>query len=179
MRRMVLITLLAGALSFLVYPHALLSSKNTLPDDNDTRLIAYIIGQVQDNLLHFRNPYFGRFFAPYQNTLAYSDLFLTTAVITLPARLFTSSPVVIYNLAYSFGFVLTFVALLVLPTFFPGAALFLFLSRPHFSFGRIGFRSLPHLLCRFHFLSGEAQRLEKTFFLLPGFLPPLAALAVP
>lgn len=109
MRRLVLITALALILSFLVYPSAFISPKTTLPDDNDTRLIAYIIGQVQDNLLHLRNPYFGRFFAPYENTLAFSDLFLTSAAITLPFRLLTNSPIVIFNLALLIGFILTFI----------------------------------------------------------------------
>ena len=142
---MVLITLLAGALSFLVYPHALLSSKNTLPDDNDTRLIAYIIGQVQDNLLHFRNPYFGRFFAPYENTLTYSDLFLTTAVITIPLRLISSSPVVIFNLAYSINFILTFVTFFILIRYLVADSFTALTGTLLFNLSGVHLAYLPHL----------------------------------
>ncbi len=113
MRRLLAILALGLFLSVLIYPWSLLRPSDTLPDDNDTRLIAYIIGQVQNNLLTCRvescNLYHTAFFAPYPNTLAYSDLFLTSAIVTLPFRLFTSSPVIIFNLAHLINSALTFV----------------------------------------------------------------------
>lgn len=107
MRRLILVLSLTLGLSFLAYPPAFLSGKTTLPDDNDTRLIAYIIGQVQNNLLHHQPLYWGAYFSPYENTLAYSDLFLTSALLTLPFRLVTSSPVQIFNFALIIDFFLT------------------------------------------------------------------------
>ncbi len=110
MRRLLLILLFFFALAFIVYPSAFLSPKNTLPDDNDTRLIAYIITQVQNNLLHHQPLFWGTYFAPYQNTLTYSEPFATSAMLTLPLRLFTSSPILIFNLAFVINFVLTLTA---------------------------------------------------------------------
>lgn len=110
MRRLLLIFLIGLFLSILIYPSALVRPANTLPDNNDTRLIAYIIGQVQNNLLRRQPLFHGTFFAPYENSLAYSDLFLTTAIISLPFRLVTNSPIVIYNLAYLINSTLTFVS---------------------------------------------------------------------
>ncbi|EKD53358.1 MAG: hypothetical protein ACD_61C00058G0001, partial [uncultured bacterium] len=37
-----------------IYPSAFIYPKDTLPDNNDTRLIAYIIGQVQKNILEHK-----------------------------------------------------------------------------------------------------------------------------
>lgn len=108
MKRWLTIILISLTISIFIYPSAVIYIKDTLPDNNDTRLIAYIIGQVQENITHFRPLFYGRFFAPDVNTLAYSDLFLTTALITLPFKLIITSPVVIFNLAFIINSVLTF-----------------------------------------------------------------------
>ena len=110
MRRLILISLFFISLIFIVYPHAFLTPRTTLPDDNDTRLIAYIIGQVQNNLLHHQPLYFGTFFAPYENTLTYSEPFVTSTLITLPFRLFSSQPILILNQAFIINFFLTLAA---------------------------------------------------------------------
>lgn len=110
MRRFIIIFFTGLTLSIIIYPASILRPADSLPDDNDTRLLTYIINQVQNNLLERKPLFFGTFFAPYQNTLTYSDPFLTTALITLPARLFTSNPVVIFNLAYLLNSTLTFTA---------------------------------------------------------------------
>jgi hypothetical protein len=109
MKRALAIIFSALALVLVIYPSAFVYINDTLPDNNDTRLIAYVIGQVQDNLINHRPLFFGRFFAPDANTLAYSDLFLTTSIITLPFRLFITSPIVIFNLAFIINSFLTFV----------------------------------------------------------------------
>ncbi|KKT82081.1 MAG: hypothetical protein UW80_C0042G0002 [Microgenomates group bacterium GW2011_GWC1_44_9] len=93
-----------------IYPSAFIYPKDTLPDNNDTRLIAYIIGQAQKNILQGQSLHYGTFFAPDKNTLTYSDLFLTSAIITLPARLFTDHPIIIFNLALVTHFLLTIIA---------------------------------------------------------------------
>ena len=82
----------------LLVPAAVLHPLSTLPDTNDTLLITYIINQVQINLLDPQKPlYWATFFSSYQDTLAYSDLFLTTATTTLPLRLLSVSPLLVYN----------------------------------------------------------------------------------
>lgn len=108
MKRWLAIITSSLLLTLFIYPSAFVYPKDTLPDNNDSRLIAYIIGQVQDNVTHLKPLFFGRFFAPDENTLAYSDLFLTSSLLTLPFRLITSSPVVILNLAFIINTTLTF-----------------------------------------------------------------------
>ncbi|EKD53056.1 MAG: hypothetical protein ACD_61C00167G0002 [uncultured bacterium] len=97
-----------------VYPSAFIYPNDTLPDNNDDRLIAYIIGQVQQNLINYRPLYYGTFFAPEKNTLTYSDPFITSAVITLPFRAVTNSPIQIFNIAYVLGFLLTILSCFIL-----------------------------------------------------------------
>lgn len=104
-----IITLLLGLLLCLfVYPSSFVYPKDTLPDNNDTRLIAYIIGQAQNNILERKNLYQATFFAPEPNTLTYSDLFLTTSILTLPTRLFTNNPILVFNIGFILSFTLTF-----------------------------------------------------------------------
>lgn len=107
MRANIIVILASLLLCFYVYPSAFIYPANTLPDNNDTRLISYIIGQVQENLIKRQPLYTAHFFAPEKNTLTYSDLFLTTSIITLPFRLITMSPIVIFNLGFILNFVLT------------------------------------------------------------------------
>ena len=106
-----IITLLLGLfLCLFVYPSSFIYPKDTLPDNNDTRLISYIIGQVQNNILERKSLYHATFFAPEPNTLTYSDLFLTTSILTLPTRLFTNNPVLVFNIGFILSFTLTFFA---------------------------------------------------------------------
>jgi len=184
MRRFLITFILGFFLSVLIYPSALRSPTTTLPDNNDTRLIAYIIGQVQNNLLSHRPLFWGTFFAPYNNTLTYSEPFVTTAVISLPFRLLTSSPITIFNLAFILTTSLTFATSFLLFTYLTGdrvkglfAALLFFLSGFHLAY-------LPHLqlyslwpffsalycFCRY-------QREDRSFFLHLFFLFTLFQLA--
>jgi hypothetical protein len=110
MKRWLIITLISFLLTLFVYPAAFRYPSDTLPDNNDTRLIAYIIGQVQQNLLKLQPLHYGTFFAPDQSTLAYSDLFLTSAALTLPFRFLTHSPIIIFNIALVLNFLLTIFA---------------------------------------------------------------------
>lgn len=107
MKAKIYILLLSLLLCFFVYPSSFIHPKDTLPDNNDTRLITYIINQVQINTLNGNSIFYGTYFAPEKNTLTYSDLFLTTATLSLPLRLFTSDPILIFNLIWIIGFILT------------------------------------------------------------------------
>jgi hypothetical protein len=110
MRLLLAIISIALILSFLIYPSAFIYSHSTLPDNNDTRLIAYIISQAQDNFVQLRPLHYATYFAPYQNTLTYSEPFFLSALLTLPIRTFDTSPIFIANSAYILGFVLTFIS---------------------------------------------------------------------
>jgi hypothetical protein len=145
MKRSLILLIVSLLLFFVIYPAAFLHPQTTLPDNNDTRLIAYIIGQVQDNLLNHHPLFFGRFFAPDQNTLAYSDLFLTTSILTLPFRLFTDSAVVIYNTALILSFSLTFITSFFLFNYIFANFWISILSTLLFNLSGFHFSYLPHL----------------------------------
>ena len=145
MKRWLAITLTSLLLILFIYPSAFIYPRDTLPDNNDTRLIAYIIGQVQNNLLSGQSLYYGTFFAPDQNTLAYSDLFLTSAVLTLPFRLVTSSPIVIFNIALILGFLLTILSSFLLFEYLFKNIWITSLAVLLFNFSGFHFHYLPHL----------------------------------
>ncbi len=109
-RKWLIISIFSILLILFVYPSAFIYPKDILPDNNDTRLIAYIIGQVQNNLIEHKPLYSGTFFAPEKDTLTYSDLFLTTSIITLPFRALTNHPVLIFNVALITNFLLTIIS---------------------------------------------------------------------
>ena len=172
-------------LSFLfIYPSAFIYLKDTLPDNNDTRLIAYIIGQVQNNILEHRQLHYGTYFSPDKNTLAYSDLFLTSAIITLPARLFTDHPIIIFNLALILNFVFTIIS---------SYLLFSYLFKDHwitallvilFNFSGFHLSYLPHLqifslwpLCLSIYFFARYLNENRTLFLFLFFLTITAQLA--
>lgn len=149
-----------GSLLFIlfIYPSAFIYPRDTLPDNNDTRLIAYIIGQVQQNILKHQPLHYGTFFSPNQNTLAYSDLFLTSAVLTLPFHLITDSParnafriadaggpIVIFNLALVLGFLLTILASYLLFEYLLTDTWLTFLAVILFNFSGFHLHYLAHL----------------------------------
>lgn len=69
-----------------------------LPDDNDSLLITYILNQSQQNFLSGdKSRFWGSFFAPFSDTLRYSDSFTTSALLTLPWS--GQAPAVIFNTA--------------------------------------------------------------------------------
>ncbi|MEK7525299.1 MAG: hypothetical protein AAB548_02910, partial [Patescibacteria group bacterium] len=150
---------------------------DTLPDNNDTRLIAYIIGQVQNNLLRRQPLFYGTFFAPYDNTLTYSEPFVTTAVISLPFRLLTSSPITIFNFSFLLATSLTFAASFLLFAYLTKDSLKGLFAALLFNLSGFHLAYLPHLqlyslwpffsalycFCRY-------QREEKSLFLHLFFL---------
>ncbi len=145
MKRWLAITLTSLLLILFIYPSVFIYPKDTLPDNNDTRLIAYIIGQVQKNLLEHRPLHYGTFFAPDRNTLAYSDLFLTSAVLTLPFRFITNSPIVIFNIALVLGFLLTILSSFLLFEYLFKDFWITSLAVILFNFSGFHFHYLPHL----------------------------------
>ncbi len=145
MKRWLTIILISILATMFIYPSAFIYPQDTLPDNNDTRLIAYIIGQVQENILEHRPLHYGTFFAPDQSTLAYSDLFLTSAVLTLPFRLFTNSPIAIFNLALVLNFALTIISSYLLFGYFFKDHWITALTVILFNFSGFHLSYLPHL----------------------------------
>lgn len=92
--RALIISIFFFALSWVsLYPY-LSASPAFVPDKWDGLLAGYTIRSVQDNLLALRSPFAGGIFYPHQNTLAFSDTFVSSALLTLPLRLFTHDPVI-------------------------------------------------------------------------------------
>ena len=145
MKRWLTIIFLSILSLLFIYPSAFIYPKDTLPDTNDTRLIAYIIGQVQNNILEHKPLHFGTFFAPDKNTLAYSDLFLTSAIVTLPARFFTDHPIVIFNLTLTLNFILTIISSYLLFSYFFKDHWITTLTVILFNFSGFHLSYLPHL----------------------------------
>ncbi len=74
-----------------------------IADDSDGLLGAWTIYTVQENILHGRPLLEGNIFFPHKNTVLFSDVFITSAILTLPVRLFTSEPLVPYSLSILFA----------------------------------------------------------------------------
>lgn len=144
-KKYLLLIAVSISLIFFVYPSAFIYSKQTLPDSNDTRLLAYIIGQVQKNLTEQNPLYFGTYFAPDKNTLAYSDLFLTSSVLTLPLRPFTDSPIFVFNFALILGFLLTCITSFLLFEYLFKDIWVTILATVLFNFSGFHLSYLPHL----------------------------------
>ena len=144
MKRWLSITVFSLLFIFFVYPSAFIYPADTLPDNNDTRLIAYIIGQVQKNILEHKPLYFGTFFAPEQNTLTFSDLFLTSSVMTLPFRLLTNHPITVFNLVLVINFTLTILSSYLLFSYLFKDHWITILATGLFSFSGYHLSHLPH-----------------------------------
>lgn len=144
-KKIILLILSSLLLTFVIYPSAFIYSKDTLPDNNDTRLIAYIIGQVQQNILKGQPLHYGTYFFPDKNTLAYSETFLTSALLTMPARLFTTHPIVIFNLALILGSILTIITSFLLFEYLFVSIWITVLATFLFNFSGYHLSYLPHL----------------------------------
>jgi hypothetical protein len=75
-----------------------------LPVGGDASLNAYILAWGQYALLHRIGDFFGaNYFWPNDAPLAYGELMLTQAVLALPARLATTAPAALFNVAFVEG----------------------------------------------------------------------------
>ncbi len=100
--------------SWFFVPTIWLNLGTHLPDHNDSLLITYILNQIQINLTQGRPLFWGSFFAPYSNTLTFSEPFITSALISLPLHFLKVPPLVIFNFNLLLGFGLTAVTLFLL-----------------------------------------------------------------
>lgn len=83
---------------------------SSLYDDSDGLLGAWTIAKVQQNLLAGKSIFQGDNFFPQPNTIIFSDIFVSSAVLTLPLRVVTTEPLVHYNFVVFLGLFLTLVA---------------------------------------------------------------------
>lgn len=145
MKRWLAIIIISLLLVFFIYPSAFIYSKDTLPDNNDTRLIAYIIGQVQQNIVKHQPLYYGTFFAPDKDTLTYSDAFITSATLSLPLQFVTHSPIQVFNVILIFGFLLTIITSFLLFDYLFKDIWVSLLSTAIFNFSGYHLSYLPHI----------------------------------
>jgi hypothetical protein len=80
-------------LPFLAHP------ATTITDPADAVLTVWIIRRVQDNLLAGRSLFDSNLFYPHQNSILFSDTFITTAILSLPLRLVTQEPLPFFSLS--------------------------------------------------------------------------------
>ncbi len=131
-------------LSFIFYPKVF--STNHLPDDNDSLLITYILNQTQNNIFSGQPIHYALFFAPYADTLTYSEPFLTSSLISLPARiLWPDHPIAVYNFVLLIALITTPIGCYLLFYELSSSRLISFLSALIFSFSGFRWHYLAHL----------------------------------
>ena len=81
-----------------------------IPDNSDGLLGAYTLARVQENILQGKDVFYGNTFYPHTQTLLFSDIFVTSAVISLPLRVVTQEPLTFYSFSLVSAFFLTILA---------------------------------------------------------------------
>jgi hypothetical protein len=108
------IFLLAILLSTVFLSPLLLHLRTQMASQEDCLLVSWTIKQVMEAVLHGRSIYQLPFFYPYPNTLAYSEPFLSTAILNIPLSWFSQSLIVSQNVHLFGGTVIMFLASYVL-----------------------------------------------------------------
>ena len=118
-----------------------------MPDDNDSLLQSYIIRQTQINWLDpSKARFWGTFFAPYPDTLRYSEAFSTTSLLTLPLVLAgQTNPLTIFNFGLLLALVLTTVGCFYLFDWVTDNPALASLGALIFNFSGFHWHYLPHL----------------------------------
>ncbi len=82
-------------------------SNHLIADDSDGLLGAWTIAKVQNNLLAGKPIFEGNTFFPHQDTLLFSDIFVTSAILSLLLRLVSAEPLSLYNVSILASMVFT------------------------------------------------------------------------
>lgn len=77
--------------------------RSRVTDDSDGLLGVWTMWQVQENLLHGKNLFTGNIFYPHQQTIIFSDTFVSSALFLLPVRYITNEPVVLFTVSLFLG----------------------------------------------------------------------------
>jgi hypothetical protein len=104
------IFLLAILLTALFHASFLKNPYQNLSCHEDCVLISWVIDQTTQNLQNNQPIYQLPFFHPYQNTLTFSEPYLTTALLNIPISHFENHPFFIYNLHLMIATALIFLA---------------------------------------------------------------------
>ncbi|PWU23239.1 hypothetical protein C5B42_03685 [Candidatus Cerribacteria bacterium 'Amazon FNV 2010 28 9'] len=99
MRSTILVFLASVLISVSIFSPLVFHPATVITDNSDGLFTAWTIARVQDNIIVHAPLWSGKTFYPNTNSILFSDIFVTSAVMTLPLRLFTHEPLVSYNIA--------------------------------------------------------------------------------
>ena len=90
---------------FQLYPLSF-NLKDAVHDPGDPLLTTWIIGWMQNQIIHDPgNLIDGNILYPHKKTLAFSELLIPQAVISLPLTLFIKNPLLIHNIIFLFSYI--------------------------------------------------------------------------
>jgi len=90
---------------FQLYPLSF-NLKDSVHDPGDPLLNTWIIGWMQNQILHDPGNLFdGNILYPHNNTLAFSELLIPQALISLPLTFFIKNPLLIHNIIFLFSYI--------------------------------------------------------------------------
>src|SRR5258708_4737803 len=144
--RVLVLSAFFGAVLTLLFFLPLLSHMSThLSSREDGVLIAYLIHWVSSALLHHQNIFQVPFFYPYKNTLAYSDPFLSTALLNIPILFLTQNIVLANNVHLLLGTCFLFVGTALLSYELTDSLTAAFFTAITFTFSFFHFEQAVHL----------------------------------
>lgn len=108
---LILVVLTATLLTFVFLWSIITHFTTHLTSHQDGLLIAWIINQVSQAIRTGNNIYQLPFFLPFENTLTFSDPFVSTALFNLPLSILNTDIVTTHNLHLVGGTIITFVSM--------------------------------------------------------------------
>jgi len=140
----VAVSLGIGLTGVFLWP-TLLTFTTHLSSEEDGLLITYLINWVAQAFVSGQNIYQVPFFWPYQQTLAYSVPFFSTAVLSLPWYGITTNSILIHNLHLVLGNIMLWLGMYVLVWEITHSHRAAILSAVVMCFGFPHYEFLPHL----------------------------------
>ncbi len=132
-----------GVMTILVMPW--LIKPNMLPDKNDSLHITYELNQLEINILRGKPLFWGSYYAPYANTLTFSNPLLVSAAVGFGGRIFSDSPVATYDWALFWGTVLSGLFSYLLIKKISNSSFSALIGAVVFTFSPLRLMHLPHL----------------------------------
>lgn len=114
-------------------------------DYTDAYQLTWVLGWVQHALSTQANPYNAPIYFPNTGTLGYIDSLMPVAVLTLPVRMVTNNPLVVYNIAVLLSFPCSAIAMYALAMYHAHDHRAAFLAGIVFAFAPYRSRHLEHL----------------------------------